>query len=413
MADIINEGNSKVEVIDASTDALAKIIAELNGTLRVEQTNTLLSFYNPNDQIETGNATDDNQGAASTFNGLQTNDATIRIQSGDGSSIPQSNLYIDGKSIISDKTLSIGTTGQKELHLGTNGTQWVKITESGYLDFQKLTINGSQGTAGQQIRNAGSGTIEWYTPDNRNSFATVTVGGVNVNSDSVGANLSLVAGSNVSLAADDSTNTVTINATQPNVFQNLSVSGQTTIAADALSDTLNIEAGTGIQITTDAVTDTLTITNTVTAQAAADAVFKTITTTGQANVIAGSATDTLTLGAGTGIEITTNDASSEISFRNEALERLSKEGFLTYTKTDGTTDKMALRNFFVNNSTSLPVNGGGASVGLSTRAMRLLQSDGNTFKFMIMPANSNGESLVFTYKKSDGTTVTKDITMAA
>ena len=47
MADIINEGNSKVEVIDASTDALAKIIAELNGTLRVEQTNTSLNFYNP------------------------------------------------------------------------------------------------------------------------------------------------------------------------------------------------------------------------------------------------------------------------------------------------------------------------------------------------------------------------------
>ena len=37
--------------------------------------------------------------------------------------IPQSNLYIDGKSIISDKTLAIGTTGQKELHLGTNTLQ--------------------------------------------------------------------------------------------------------------------------------------------------------------------------------------------------------------------------------------------------------------------------------------------------
>ena len=95
------------------------------------------------------------------------------------------------------------------------------------------------------------------------------------------------------------------------------------------------------------------------------------------------------------------------------MERLSKEGYLTYTKSDGTTDKMALRNFFVNNSTSLPVNGGGSQVGFSTRALRLLQSDGNTFKFMIMPANSNGESLVFTYQKSDGTTVTKDITMAA
>ena len=91
MADIINEGDSKLEVIDSSTAALAKIIAELNGVLRVEQTNQLLNFYNPNDQLETGDATDDNQGAASTFNGLQVADATVRVQSGDGVSMPESN----------------------------------------------------------------------------------------------------------------------------------------------------------------------------------------------------------------------------------------------------------------------------------------------------------------------------------
>jgi len=411
MADIINEGDSKLEVVDASTDGLARIYAELNAQQRFEITSTEIAFYNPNDQIETGNATDNNQGAASTFNGLQTAHSTIHIQSGNGTSVPQSNLYIDGKSIISDKTLSIGTTGQKELHFGTNGTQWVKITESGYLDFSKLTITGNQGTAGQLIRNAGSGTIEWYTPDNRNSFGSVVIGGSSIDASSVGDNFEIVAGTNISLGVAGSQ--LTINATQPNVFSTIQVSGQNDIVGDSSSDTLTFIAGTGISLATDSANDTVTITNTVTAQSAADAVFKTITTTGQANVVAGSSTDTLNLGAGAGIEITTNDASSEISFRNEALERLSKEGYLTYTKSDGTTDKMALRNFFVNNSTSLPVNGGGSQVGFSTRALRLLQSDGNTFKFMIMPANSNGESLVFTYKKSDGTTVTKDITMAA
>jgi hypothetical protein len=411
MADIINEGDSKLEVVDASTDGLARIYAELNAQQRFEITSTEIAFYNPNDQIETGNATDNNQGAASTFNGLQTAHSTIHIQSGNGTSVPQSNLYIDGKSIISDKTLSIGTTGQKELHFGTNGTQWVKITESGYLDFSKLTITGNQGTAGQLIRNAGSGTIEWYTPDNRNSFGSVVIGGSSIDASSVGDNFEIVAGTNISLGVAGSQ--LTINATQPNVFSTIQVSGQNDIVGDSSSDTLTFIAGTGISLATDSANDTVTITNTVTAQSAADAVFKTITTTGQANVVAGSSTDTLNLGAGAGIEITTNDASSEISFRNEALERLSKEGYLTYTKSDGTTDKMALRNFFVNNSTSLPVNGGGSQVGFSTRALRLLQSDGNTFKFMIMPANSNGESLVFTYQKSDGTTVTKDITMAA
>ncbi len=412
MADIINEGNSKVEVVDASTDALAKIIAELNGTLRVEQTNTLLSFYNPNDQIETGNATDDNQGAASTFNGLQTNDATIRIQSGDGSSVPLSNLYLDGKSIISDKTLSIGTTGQKELHFGTNGTQWVKITESGYLDFQKLTINGSQGTAGQQIRNAGSGTIEWFTPDNRNSFGTVSIGGIDVDADSVGDSLNFVAGNNVTINADDSTNTVTINATQPDIFGSIAVSGQDTITIDQSSDTLNFEAGSGVTITTNATTDTITISSTGSGSGSTEDVFKTIQVTGQPDIVADSSSDTLTL-AGDGIEITTDDATDTITIRNEKLRLLSKLGYLAFTETDGSITELPMKNYFVDTATSLGVNGGGSSVGLSTRALRLLQSDGNTYKFMIMPANTTGDSLTFTFTLSDGSTLTKDLTMAA
>jgi len=413
MADIINEGDSKIEVIDSGAAAAAEITAVLNNVERADITSTLISFYNPSDQIETGNATDNNSGAASTFNGLQVNDATIRVQSGDGSSIPQSNLYIDGKSIISDKTLAIGTTGQKELHLGTNSTTRFKITESGYVDFTKMEINGQQGTAGQYIRNTGNGGIEWATLDSRNAFGTVTVGGTSMNAGSVGDTFTIAGGSNITLTPDNSNNTLTIAATQPNVFQNVAVSGQSTIAADATSDTFNIAAGTGIQITTDASTDTLTITNTVTAAAAADAVFKTLAVTGQADVIATSSTDTLNLAAGDGMEITTNDGSSAITFRNEALERLSKEGFLVFTKADGTSDKMPLRNFFINQSTTEAVNGGGSNVGTSTRALRMLKSDGSTFKFMIMPANSDGESLVFTYTKQDGSTVTKDITMAA
>ena len=413
MADIINEGDSKLEVVDTSTASLAKIIGEINGVERIHQSATLLTFTNPADQIETGNATDNQNGAASTFNGFAVADGVVKIVSGDGSTIPQSNLYIDGKSIISDKTFAIGTTGQKELHFGTNGTQWVKITESGYLDFQKMTIGGSQGTAGQYIRNAGNGTIEWATIDSNNAFGTVTVGGTSLNAGSVGDTFTITGGSNITLTPDSSNNTLTIAATQPNVFQNVAVSGQSTISADATSDTFNISAGTGIQITTDASTDTLTITNTVTAAQAADAVFKTLSVSGQSSVIAQSATDTLSLAAGDGIAISTNDSSKEINYRVEALPRLSKEGVLNYTKADGSSLQLPLRNFFINQSTSLPVNGGGTQVGQSTRALRMLKSDGNTFKFMVMPANSAGDSLVFTYTKADGTTVTKDITMVA
>jgi len=411
MADIINEGDSKLEVVDASTDGLARIYAELNAEERFEITSTEIAFYNPNDQIETGDATDNNQGAASTFNGLSTGANTIHIQSGDGVSVPQSNLYLDGKSIISDKTLAIGTTGQKELHFGTNGTQWVKITESGYLDFSKLTITGDQGTAGQLIRNAGNGTIEWYTPDNRNAFGSITIGGSTIDATSVGDSFEIVAGTNISLGVVGSQ--LTINATQPNVFSTIQISGQNDVVGDSNSDTLTFVAGSGISLTTDSANDTITITNTGTSGGSTEDVFKTIQVSGQADVVADSSTDSLTLEDGGGIEITTDDASDKVTFRETKSRLLSPLGYLSYQDEDGNTTEVPMKNYFINTTTSLSVNGGGSLVGMATRALRLLQSDGSTYSFMIMPATSDGDSLVFSYTKADGSTVTRNITMAA
>jgi hypothetical protein len=412
MADLINEGNSKIEVVDSSTDSLAKIIAEINGVERIHQSSTLLTFTNPNDQLETGNATDDQNGAASSFNGFAVADGVIQVQSGDGSTIPQSNLYIDGKSIISDKTFAIGTTGQKELHFGTNGTQWVKITESGYLDFQKMTINGSQGTAGQYIRNAGNGTIEWSTIDSNNAFGTITVGGTSLDAGSVGDSVTVTAGDNITLTPDSSTNTLTIAATQPNIFSTISVSGQDNITIDQASDTLNFASGTGIAITTDASTDTITITNTGTSGTTED-VFKNISVSGQATVSADSSTDTLTFVAGSGMAITTDDSTDSITFTADQSRLLSPLGYLAWTDSDGSTSEVPLKNYFINKTFSGGVNGGGTSVGMATRAIRMLESDGSTYDFVIMPANSSGDSLTFTFTQSDGTQVTKDITMAA
>ena len=412
MADLINEGNSKVEVVDSSTDALAKIIAEINGVERINQSATLLTFKNPNDQLETGNATDDQNGAASSFNGFAVADGVIQVQSGDGSTIPQSNLYIDGKSIISDKTFAIGTTGQKELHFGTNGTQWVKITESGYLDFQKMTINGSQGTAGQYIRNAGNGTIEWASIDSNNAFGTVTIGATNLDAGSVGDTFTIAGGDNITLTPDSSTNTLTIAATQPNIFSTIAVSGQDNITIDQASDTLNFAGGTGISITTDASTDTITITNTGTGGTTED-VFKNIAVLGQSTVSADSSTDTLTFVAGSGMAITTDDSTDSITFTADQSRLLSPLGYLAWTDSDGSTSEVPLKNYFINKTFSGSVNGGGSSVGMATRAIRMLESDGSTYNFIIMPANSSGDSLVFTFTQSDGTQLTKDITMAA
>ena len=412
MADLINEGNSKIEVVDNAADSLAKIIAEINGVERINQSATLLTFKNPNDQLETGNATDDQNGAASSFNGFAVADGVIQVQSGDGSTIPQSNLYIDGKSIISDKTFAIGTTGQKELHFGTNGTQWVKITESGYLDFSKMTIGGSQGTAGQYIRNAGNGTIEWASIDSNNAFGTVTVGATNLDAGSVGDTFTIAGGDNITLTPDSSTNTLTIAATQPNIFSTIAVSGQDNITIDQASDTLNFAGGSGISITTDASTDTITITNTGTGGTTED-VFKNIAVSGQSTVSADSSTDTLTFVAGSGMAITTDDSTDSITFTADQSRLLSPLGYLVWTDSDGSTSEVPLKNYFINKTFSGSVNGGGSSVGMATRAIRMLESDGSTYNFIIMPANSSGDSLVFTFTQSDGTQLTKDITMAA
>jgi len=52
------------------------------------------------------------------------------------------------------------------------------------------------------------------------------------------------------------------NTGDQNLFGTIAVSGQSSVVADAASDTLTVVAGTNISITTDAATDTITITNT-------------------------------------------------------------------------------------------------------------------------------------------------------
>jgi hypothetical protein len=92
-------------------------------------------------------------------------------------------------------------------------------------------------------------------------------------------------------------------------FATIAVAGQSSVIADSAADTLTLVAGTGITITTDAGTDTVTITNSGTSQNT----FSTISVAGQSSVIADSATDTLTIAAGTGISITTTDGTDTVT----------------------------------------------------------------------------------------------------
>ena len=93
-------------------------------------------------------------------------------------------------------------------------------------------------------------------------------------------------------------------------FKTISVSGQSDVVADSATDTLTLVAGTGMTLTTNASGDSITFASSGSTQN----LFETIAVSGQSNVVADSATDTLTLVAGTGMTITTDASTDTITF---------------------------------------------------------------------------------------------------
>jgi plastocyanin len=93
-------------------------------------------------------------------------------------------------------------------------------------------------------------------------------------------------------------------------FSTIAVAGNDNIAAESATDTLTLIAGTNVTITTDSETDTITI---AAAAGASTNSFQTINVSGQSNVVADSATDTLTLAAGAGIVLTTDSSTDTIT----------------------------------------------------------------------------------------------------
>jgi len=145
---------------------------------------------------------------------------------------------------------------------------------------------------------------------NQNAFSNIAVSGQStVAADAKTDTFTLVAGTGVTLTTDAGADSITIAASgsASNSFETLAVAGQTSIVADSSTDTLTIAAGTGITLTTDASTDTLTITNSATGANA----FGNVAVSGQSTVAADSTNDTLTLAAASSNIVLTTDASTD------------------------------------------------------------------------------------------------------
>jgi plastocyanin len=129
------------------------------------------------------------------------------------------------------------------------------------------------------------------------------------------------------------------------------VAGQSNVVADSATDTLTLVAGTGITITTDAGTDTVTITNSGTGQNT----FETIAVAGQSSVVADSATDTLTIAAGTGISITTDAGTDTVTITSTV-----SAGATSFTGLSDRAD-LTIDQFYLQAITRLNVTNNGAS----------------------------------------------------
>jgi hypothetical protein len=113
------------------------------------------------------------------------------------------------------------------------------------------------------------------------------------------------------LRGDNTWATVSGGSAASDSFATIAVAGQSSVVAESATDTLTLVAGTGISITTDASTDTITIA--AAGGGTASDSFATIAVAGQSNVVADSATDTLTLAGGTGISITTDSGTDTVT----------------------------------------------------------------------------------------------------
>lgn len=180
--------------------------------------------------------------------------------SGDSGTVDNTNL-----SAI-DRTLTPTIDGQFDL--GISLRRFNNLFLKNFIDLNGVLIstNDSGGIELPEGSTLGGNDIT--------SFSTISVSGsADVESNSAGDSLRLVAGSGIEISTDPETNSITFSSTgggssastgavSANAFGAIAVSGQSTVRADAPSDTLTFVAGTGIQITTNATSDRITITNT-------------------------------------------------------------------------------------------------------------------------------------------------------
>ena len=340
------------------------------------------------------------------------------------------NLHLDGQTLTSDGTFVINTSASKKLIFGVDDTERLQITTDGALDILsgKLLINGNSGSSNQVLTTDGTGNISWSTPiTQENGFKTLSVSGQsNVVADQAGDTLNIAAGSGISVTTNAGTDTITITNTNTSAgseaFRSI-VAGGTTITADKNTDTLTLTPGTNVSFSVDSNNDSITINASTDGELNQNA-FTQVQSTNQSTLSADGTSAALKFNSEDNssvdarydsnrdkVTITTDTSTNEVKVTNNVPKTFSMASKVPVTNEAGTAQGLPLKNKFFNVATSDPVSGGGGYVGVSTRSIPLLQSNG-TSTDVLMPAKTDNSTLQLTVLNSSGTNQTIDMEVA-
>jgi plastocyanin len=328
----------------------------LGGTLRFPDNTvqTTATVQGPAGPEGPPGASGSGSGNVNSVLGGYVDNAVVRYSGTSGTNIKNSSV------IISDAGLLTATSFSGDGHLITalNATQLTSGTVPDARFPATLPASSGANLTALNANQLTSGTV----PDARFPATLPAVSGVNLtalNATNLGSGTvpvlrlgsSGTRDATTYLRGDNTWATVSGGGTASDSFATIAVAGQSSVVADSATDTLTLVAGTGITLTTDAGTDSITITSSGSSQNT----FSIVAVAGQSNVEADSTTDTLTLAAGTGISITTNAGTDTVTIASTV-----SAGATAFTGLSDRAD-LTIDQFYLQAITRLNVTNNGAT----------------------------------------------------
>jgi len=226
--------------------------------------------------------------------------------------------------------------------------------------------------------------------------------------------LNLVAGANITLTADENSDTITITgvSTSSNSFETISLSdgagsvtGDASVVADSGTDTLTLVAGSNITLDGSASRDQITISSDQGES------FKTIslgnsgtgTTSGDSSVVADSINDTLTLTAGNNITLTGNASGDGITI---TAADYGDAGMATFSVNDDSGNDVGNLRFDAGTGIALSDTSDKLTINVSDAVATQVKISGNITGDATVSVDNNSVANTFELVGGDGINLT-------